>query len=334
MLAGPGTDSGTFDYFTDVINGEEGASRADYTASEDDNVTVQARRGRQGRPRLLRLHVLRGEPGHAEGGRGRQRRRLRRPERRDGAGRHLHAALAAAVHLPVEGRALTDKPQVRLRRRTTSTTSTHITELALFIPPTAEQIASRPVHARVGNRQDYDKPPVATPDNRRRRAAGSPAATRRAALGRGRRQGLLRRSAPSISIATTVGIVFALRSAGDRVLPRGPVHGTSSRARGGLRSSSPRASASFRCSPAPSRSRSGPALVCDPVRARRRDLHERVRPPDGAQDAEARARVARGHPDGRLRVLRAPARDAAPEGPRLRHHRHVQRPQRRASSSA
>lgn len=39
-LYGPGTDSGTFDYFTDEINGEEGASRADYTASEDDNVLV------------------------------------------------------------------------------------------------------------------------------------------------------------------------------------------------------------------------------------------------------------------------------------------------------
>jgi phosphate transport system substrate-binding protein len=40
-LYGPGTDSGTFDYFTDEINGEEGASRSDYTASEDDNVLVQ-----------------------------------------------------------------------------------------------------------------------------------------------------------------------------------------------------------------------------------------------------------------------------------------------------
>ncbi|MGH2682202.1 MAG: PstS family phosphate ABC transporter substrate-binding protein [Actinomycetota bacterium] len=40
-LYGPGTDSGTFDYFTDEIVGEEGASRADYTASEDDNVLVQ-----------------------------------------------------------------------------------------------------------------------------------------------------------------------------------------------------------------------------------------------------------------------------------------------------
>jgi phosphate transport system substrate-binding protein len=39
-LYGPGTDSGTFDYFTEVINGKEKASRPDYTASEDDNVLV------------------------------------------------------------------------------------------------------------------------------------------------------------------------------------------------------------------------------------------------------------------------------------------------------
>ncbi|MBE0522135.1 MAG: PstS family phosphate ABC transporter substrate-binding protein [Candidatus Methanoperedenaceae archaeon] len=41
-LVGPDTDSGTFDYFTEVIVGEEKASRADYTASADDNVLVQA----------------------------------------------------------------------------------------------------------------------------------------------------------------------------------------------------------------------------------------------------------------------------------------------------
>jgi phosphate transport system substrate-binding protein len=47
-LFGPGTDSGTFDYFTDVINGEEGASRTDYQASEDDNVIVQGVKGTPG----------------------------------------------------------------------------------------------------------------------------------------------------------------------------------------------------------------------------------------------------------------------------------------------
>jgi phosphate transport system substrate-binding protein len=41
QLFGPGTDSGTFDYFTEAINGEAQKSRGDYTPSEDDNVLVQ-----------------------------------------------------------------------------------------------------------------------------------------------------------------------------------------------------------------------------------------------------------------------------------------------------
>lgn len=40
-LFGPGTASGTFDYFTEAINGKAKASRTDYTPSEDDNVLVQ-----------------------------------------------------------------------------------------------------------------------------------------------------------------------------------------------------------------------------------------------------------------------------------------------------
>ncbi len=72
-LYGPGTDSGTFDYFTDAINGDEGACRADFTASEDDNVLVQ---GVAGDPNALaffgyayyaenteRLKVLAVDPG-------------------------------------------------------------------------------------------------------------------------------------------------------------------------------------------------------------------------------------------------------------------------------
>jgi phosphate transport system substrate-binding protein len=47
-LFGAGTDSGTFDYFTDVINGEEGASRTDYNPTEDDNVTVTGVEGTKG----------------------------------------------------------------------------------------------------------------------------------------------------------------------------------------------------------------------------------------------------------------------------------------------
>jgi phosphate transport system substrate-binding protein len=47
-LFGPGTDSGTFDYFTEAINGKSRASRSDFSASEDDNVLVQGVAGTKG----------------------------------------------------------------------------------------------------------------------------------------------------------------------------------------------------------------------------------------------------------------------------------------------
>ncbi|MEK6795437.1 MAG: PstS family phosphate ABC transporter substrate-binding protein [Spirochaetota bacterium] len=47
-LFGPGTDSGTFDYFTEAIMGKSGQSRSDYTASEDDNVLVEGIAGNKG----------------------------------------------------------------------------------------------------------------------------------------------------------------------------------------------------------------------------------------------------------------------------------------------
>jgi phosphate transport system substrate-binding protein len=49
-LYGPGVDSGTFDYFTEAINGKAQACRSDFTASEDDNVLVQ---GVSGDPHAL-----------------------------------------------------------------------------------------------------------------------------------------------------------------------------------------------------------------------------------------------------------------------------------------
>ena len=47
-LYGPDTDSGTFDYFTEEVNGEAQVSRADYSASADDNVLVQGIGGDRG----------------------------------------------------------------------------------------------------------------------------------------------------------------------------------------------------------------------------------------------------------------------------------------------
>jgi phosphate transport system substrate-binding protein len=47
-LFGAGTDSGTFDFFTEKINGKSGQSRSDYSATEDDNVTVRGVAGDRG----------------------------------------------------------------------------------------------------------------------------------------------------------------------------------------------------------------------------------------------------------------------------------------------
>jgi phosphate transport system substrate-binding protein len=47
-LFGAGTDSGTFDYFTEAIMGKARASRSDYQATEDDNVTVAGVAGEKG----------------------------------------------------------------------------------------------------------------------------------------------------------------------------------------------------------------------------------------------------------------------------------------------
>lgn len=80
VLYGPGTDSGTYDYFTEAITGEEGASRADFTASEDDNVLVQGVQGdpnalgffglayyENNRDRLKLLGLDDGNPGNGDG---------------------------------------------------------------------------------------------------------------------------------------------------------------------------------------------------------------------------------------------------------------------------
>jgi phosphate transport system substrate-binding protein len=47
-LFGPGTDSGTFDFFTEKINGKSRASRSDYSATENDNVAVRGVEGERG----------------------------------------------------------------------------------------------------------------------------------------------------------------------------------------------------------------------------------------------------------------------------------------------
>jgi phosphate transport system substrate-binding protein len=66
-LYGAGTDSGTFDYFTEFIVGEEGASRSDYTATEDDNVTVTGVAGERGALGYFGLSYLEANPKKVKG---------------------------------------------------------------------------------------------------------------------------------------------------------------------------------------------------------------------------------------------------------------------------
>lgn len=66
-LFGAGTDSGTFDYFTEAIVGEEGASRTDYTATEDDNVTVTGVAGAKGAIGYFGLSYLLENAGKVKG---------------------------------------------------------------------------------------------------------------------------------------------------------------------------------------------------------------------------------------------------------------------------
>ena len=99
-LFGPGTDSGTYDYMAaDVIGDESETTRDDYEASEDDNVLVQGVAGTEGATGYFGYTYYEENAGLAEGAGHRRRQRLRPALRRDRAGRRVHPAGAAAVHL-------------------------------------------------------------------------------------------------------------------------------------------------------------------------------------------------------------------------------------------
>ena len=99
-LYGPGTDSGTFDYFTDVINGEEDNSRDDYQPSEDDNVLVEGVAGDQDglgyfgfsyyEQNTDKLNLV-----SVDAGKG-----CIAPSKRDDPVRRLRAPVPTAVHVP------------------------------------------------------------------------------------------------------------------------------------------------------------------------------------------------------------------------------------------
>ena len=136
-LYGPGTDSGTFDFFTAQINGEEDVSRSDYSASEDDNVIVQGVGGDRGalgyfglsyaEENASRLKLL-----AVDGGDG-----CVKPEHEDGAGRHVHAALAPALIYVKHDSA--QRPEVKAFLDYLVTYAGEIATAARFVPLTLAQ---------------------------------------------------------------------------------------------------------------------------------------------------------------------------------------------------
>ena len=202
-LFGPGTDSGTFDYFTDVINGEEGASREDYSPSEDDNVIVQGVSGSKGglgyfgftyfEENSDSLKALEIDSGDG----------LRRAERRDGPRRHLHPAVPAAVHLPVQGCAGEAPGQgvprllPRERRRHRGGGPVH---------PAQRRAEGR--HA-VGLRRLRRVTMASTSPTKAVTAAGTSLRRSRPRYGE-RLIEVLLFAAALVSIATTIGIIFAV----------------------------------------------------------------------------------------------------------------------------
>ncbi len=139
-LYGPGTDSGTFDYFTDEINGEEGASRSDYNASEDDNVIVQGVSGspsalgyfgftyyEENADTLKALEVDSGEGCVAPSA--------------ESAGDGSYTPLARPLFVYVANKAYADKPQVAEFVDYYVASDADIAEAAQFIPLNEEQSA-------------------------------------------------------------------------------------------------------------------------------------------------------------------------------------------------
>ncbi len=137
VLFGAGTDSGTFDYFTDAVNGEEGAIRADYSPSEDDNITVQGVAGALGgigffglsyveeNADVIKAVAVDGVLPTVE-------------TVQDGT----YTPLARPLFIYVANASYTDKPQVKAFVDFYIANAVPIAEAALFVPLTAEQVTT------------------------------------------------------------------------------------------------------------------------------------------------------------------------------------------------
>jgi len=138
-LFGAGTDSGTFDYFTDAINGEEGATRTDYSPSEDDNVTVQGVSGDVGAVGYFGLSYVLENEGV-----------IKAVTIDDGGGCVAPSAetvidgtytpLGRPLFIYVNNASYTDKPQVKAFVDFYLANQASISETALYIPLSDDQV--------------------------------------------------------------------------------------------------------------------------------------------------------------------------------------------------
>ena len=136
-LFGAGTDSGTFDYFTEEINGETGAIRTDYSPSEDDNITVQGVAGAEGGIGFLGLSYVEENEGTiiaaSVDGVSPSTETVQ-----DGT----YTPLGRPLFVYVKNEAYTDNAAVKSFVDFYVEKSLEVAELALFVPLTEEQITT------------------------------------------------------------------------------------------------------------------------------------------------------------------------------------------------
>nr|WP_208028465.1 PstS family phosphate ABC transporter substrate-binding protein [Rhabdothermincola sediminis] len=138
-LYGAGSDSGTFDYFTAAINGEEGATRTDYNPSEDDNVTVTGVAGSKGAMGYFGLSYLLENKGKVKG---------LAIDGGDGCVEPTTETVQSGEYKPL-GRPLfiytkadaAKRPEVKAFAKFYFDNQEMITEEALFVPLTEEQVS-------------------------------------------------------------------------------------------------------------------------------------------------------------------------------------------------
>ncbi len=138
-LYGAGEGSGTFRYFTFVVNGERGASRSDYAATDDDNDTVQGVADHKGalgyfgfsyyQANQSRLNAL-----EIDGGRGCV------PPSVETVQDGTYTPLSRPLFVYVQQRALAERPEVRQFVRYLLRNQRAIAEHALFVPLSDEQL--------------------------------------------------------------------------------------------------------------------------------------------------------------------------------------------------